>query len=296
MAIYKTSKRKRYSKIINSKKFILSAGIVLVFLFLLITLLFIPKFRIKNISITKISEQNDEIKKIVQNELNKKTFLIIPKNNIFVLRKKTLIKKIAENIPTIKNVNLNKEFPDTLAVNFEEKQKIGVYCENKPAPENFRGKTDSSDEDQNDTQENCFYIDENGALFGKLTKEEINNQIKNSAYTEFQNTDLQDKKSSAAKNFIKEKTFKALTEFIKITEETLNIKIKKISFGKSSYNIFTSEGWYMIIDENIEEEDMPKIIFENLKLVLDSQIKDKRKKLEYINLRLQNKVFFKLKN
>jgi len=49
------------------------------------------------------------------------------------------------------------------------------------------------------------------------------------------------------------------------------------------------EGWYALLDE----ETNFKTAFENMKLVLENQIKDKRAELEYIDLRFSNKVFFK---
>ena len=57
------------------------------------------------------------------------------------------------------------------------------------------------------------------------------------------------------------------------------------------YEIYLKEGWYVILNN----ENEPESSFNNLELVLGETVKEKRSKLEYVDLRFGNKVFFKLK-
>ncbi len=73
---------------------------------------------------------------------------------------------------------------------------------------------------------------------------------------------------------------------------SINLDTQKIVLKDGGvYEIYLSEGWYIFLDEKSD----PRLAFENLKLVLGESIKEKRTKLEYINLRLEKKVFYKLK-
>ncbi len=57
------------------------------------------------------------------------------------------------------------------------------------------------------------------------------------------------------------------------------------------FQLLTKEGWRILIDDKNE----PQITYENLSLALKEKIKDKRKNLDYIDLRFGNKVYFKYK-
>jgi hypothetical protein len=55
--------------------------------------------------------------------------------------------------------------------------------------------------------------------------------------------------------------------------------------------VYLKEGWYILLNDKNE----PDQTFSNLELVLDQEIKEKRPKLDYIDLRFGKKVFYKLK-
>ena len=57
------------------------------------------------------------------------------------------------------------------------------------------------------------------------------------------------------------------------------------------YEFYTQEGWKIILNDKNE----PRSAYLNLITALDANIKDKRAKLDYIDLRLGNKIYFKYK-
>ena len=246
-----------------------------------IALFYIPKFRVKNIKIENNSTLNPDVIEILKNELNKKLFLIIPRDNIFILRKKHIIQKILKNIGEVKSVKIKKDFPNGLIINFEEKQTIGIYCK---------------------TEEKCFLIDENGDGFQEIEAQERVRELSEKKIIIFE---VVTNNPDTSSRFLEQEKFINLMEFTRGAENLLNLKTEKITIKTEGgspvqkYEIYFSKGsasgenekWFAILDSKIA----PKITLENLKLILDSNIKEKRNRLEYIDLRLQNKVFFKLK-
>ncbi len=75
-----------------------------------------------------------------------------------------------------------------------------------------------------------------------------------------------------------------------LVKNDINI-VKIVLMDEGMYEVYSKEGWYILL--NTKNEPNPS--FNNLKLVFDTQIKEKRLKLEYIDLRFGQKVFFKLK-
>ena len=60
---------------------------------------------------------------------------------------------------------------------------------------------------------------------------------------------------------------------------------------KNIYEFYVEEGWKIILNAQNE----PKSAYLNLITALEANIKDKRARLDYIDLRLGNKIYFKYK-
>ncbi|MFH1956540.1 MAG: hypothetical protein ABIJ28_02740, partial [Patescibacteria group bacterium] len=74
---------------------------------------------------------------------------------------------------------------------------------------------------------------------------------------------------------------------------TENIMISQVVFKKDGlFEFQTEEDWYILLSERSDY----KLSLDNLKIALREQIKEKRSELEYIDLRLENKVFYKFKD
>lgn len=285
MATYKDTKRKyRARKNKNLKPIFFKIALAIFLIAAFIALFYIPKFRVKNITIENNSSFNPAVMETVKNELNKKMFLILPYNNIFIFKNKDIAQKILENINEIKSAKTKKDFPNSLIINFEEKKIVGAYC-----------KTTEEGTKENKTEEKCFLIDEDGKPFKEIAGEEKNkilNEKKIIIFEVFTNNS-----NGHSSRFLEQEKFVKLMEFAKSAEKLLNLETEKITIKRmdensiQKYEVYFNEKWFTVLDS----ETVPKLALENLKLVLDSNIKEKRGALEYIDLRLQNKVFFKLK-
>lgn len=259
-------------------KRILAAAVFIILIFAaFIILLYIPKFKIKKIEIKNGSDSavNQEVIKIAEKALQKKFLFVIPANNIFALKKSSLIAELASNIFSLKNIKINKDFPNTIYISFEEKAKNIVFC---------------GEPTENRENKECFFSDENGIIFEKLNQ---GYGLNSDNIVLIENTGIKEPLKERVRIF-DEEIFKKIMEFAyKLSE--LNLKIKKIEIKENSFYLVNSENWTIIIDKKAIAEIGVNNIFENLKLLLSNELKEKRPALERVDLRLKNKIFYKLK-
>jgi hypothetical protein len=93
-------------------------------------------------------------------------------------------------------------------------------------------------------------------------------------------------------NVIDAAKFEKIMYFIGLSSKN-GILITKVNLMEEGvYELITKEGWSIFIGDNIKDLDLA---FENLMIWLNEKIRDKRKNLEYINLRFENKIPYKFK-
>ena len=79
--------------------------------------------------------------------------------------------------------------------------------------------------------------------------------------------------------------------FVKLLSKENLAAGKIVIKDEGAYEIHLREKWQILLNDKNEPEQS----FANLKLVLSQIIKEKTPQLEYIDLRLGNKVFYKLR-
>ncbi len=248
--------------------------LILVFVFFsAVAFFYIPYLKIQKISIAGNSSLSTEKILIeVSSYLNSKTLFIFPRNNILILPKETISNNLLSQFPRIGEVSLEKNFPDSISVKIRERKQEALFCIDKE----------------------CAFIDEDGFVFEKAP------YFSGDVYLKFFNeredvdvgnlvSDSSDRKLSF--QLILQEQFKKLIEFKNLVPRE-NIKVSKVVLKKEEiYEIYTDEKWYILLNEKNDA----KISYENLKITLDAKIKENRQKLEYIDLRFGNKVFYKFK-
>jgi cell division septal protein FtsQ len=253
------------SKKIRRKRLLLKY-MVISFCFLavatgMVKLFYLSKFRVQKISIKgNIVLKEEEIKLKVLDSINGKYFHIFPEDNILIIPKKKIAENLLSGFPRLKKVSLAIDMPDILFLEIKERKPAALFCQG----------------------ENCAFLDEDGFVFEKSPF------FSDGVFLKFfDERETVDKKLSF--QLISEIQYKKLIEFAEFVSKE-NIKIYKIILEKNElYKLYTSETWYIILNS----ENDPRAAFENLKTALGEQIKDKREKLEYIDLRLENKIFYK---
>lgn len=235
--------------------------------------------RIKNIELTgnnfvSAKEISFKIKEVSVG----KTGIFFNKDGFFFFPEEKIEIAILENFLRVKEVSVKKKIFSGLAVEIKERENVVLAC---------RG-------------QECYFADENGFVFEKAPdfsgglylkiyderNDEENNGIAASS-TQPKPTMV----VGLGASVLPTEEFKNLFLFAGKVNSSINEVVKIILKDEGVYEIFVKEGWKIMLKENSE----PKVTFSNLITALDSQIKDSRKKLDYIDLRFGNKVYFKYK-
>ena len=246
---------KRKSSILKNRFFWLGTLILIIFGGIFYLICFAHPFQIKEIKISgnqKVSTEN--LQNIIQNQIEKKV-LFLPAKSIFLVNLNEINKNILEKFPHIAQANLNRDFPDILLVQIEERKPVAILCQN----------------------EYCFSVDNSGIAFElneiqpdlvTLRKGDLNSEIKlgEKLFDQtliFQILDIQSQ----------------LRENFKIpTKEVLIVSDERVNFR-------TLEGWEIYLNP---ERDVAWQLTK-LRVVLEEEIPpENRKNLEYIDLRFGN--------
>lgn len=232
-------------------------------------LIFSPYFKIKNITIKgaeKISQ--DEILNLTNQVLNSFYWRIIPQNSLISFPGQKLEILLKEKFPPIKEVKIIKKMPIlsrqplSLVIEIKERERAIVYC----------GQTE------------CFYLDENGFAFEEAP--EIYGSL-NITLKDNSKRDVKIKEIVVNKDLIL-----FLFQVKELLEKSLSLNLLnfQIDFYPSRDVIaITSEGWQIFFNPN----ERPSTQVETLKTVLAEKIKEQRDQLEYVDLRIANRVYYR---
>lgn len=229
-------------------------------------LIFSPYFKIKNITIKgteKISQ--DEILNLTNQVLNGSYLKIIPQNSLILFPEQKLKELLKEKIPVIKEVRIIKKIPFSLTIEIKEREKVIVYC----------------------GEMKCFYLDEDGFAFEEAPEiyGGLNLTLKDNSKREVKIKEVAINKDLVS--FLSQiKEF--LEKFLSLT--LLNFQID--FYPSRDLTAITSEGWQIFFNSSGD----PKAQVQALQMVLEEKIKEQRNQLEYIDLRMANRIYYKLRN
>lgn len=229
------------------------------------TVLFLPQLSIRTVTITgtQILPTGD-IKSIAESALAGRVWGIIPRAQFFLVSTDAVRDTIAQAFPRAKAVYVARRFPHTLAVTIEEHDVWGVLCK----------------------REACLYVSRDGVVLDAASSTE--------GETLVHIADTRESVITAGLPAFDEKTARLLTVFAEGVPHALGISAQAFVLGSeydSYIDVTTQEGWHIIADADTD----PARALENLKLVLSKEI-PARDRLEYIDLRLPNKVFYKFRS
>lgn len=245
-----------------------------IFLFLtcvaFIGFVYIPKFRLKNIAAQSDSNLKSQVEKIAADKLSEKKLFILPRDNFFLFNKKWLSNEIAAALPKVKNIYFDRDFPNALIIKFDEKKEVALWC---------------------GTEEKCYLLDEDGVVMQKdiYFSDGVWNSIPKFKDLRINNNN----NSNQNDKIINKEKLNALLKFLNGVNGAFQTETKEILVYDAKYEIYFNEGWFAVLDDKTNFD----LAFDNLKLIFNSKMKtkEKRKNLEYIDLRLENKAFLKRK-
>lgn len=262
---YFAKKKINFSKIVYWLFFLVFLGVAgYVFLFSgflnILTIDFSPTEKINS---QKLSQRLDAL-------LNEKYFKLVPKNNLLLLRESDLNDLFTREFGIVEKIKIVKKFPDKIRVEVAERNPIIIL-------ENSQGK---------------FILDDMAGIY---------------PYDFFDSSDfplaplpiLKEEDSQRAFSFENNSGLEYLDFILKIRdklEKLLDIPVEKtmtvskIISGDVAFQ--TQEGWRVYFNKSIAFDKS----IEMLRIVLAEEIgREKRSDLEYIDLRIDNRVFYKFK-
>jgi len=238
------------------KKFFWAGTIFLISTILIFYIVFFFNFFwIKNINIISTTENaNQEILDIINNKIEKR-FIFLSSKSIFLFNSSTTENYILNLFPSVLNIEINKKFPNSLIVEIKKRKPV-VYWR---------------------TNDNLFLMDVNGIIFAHKSSLDprrviIENNVSGS---------LGDQVVSPVD----------LQKIMKIwTAVGKDLEIIEFEISDQKLNALTSKNWRIFFSPN---KDINNQLL-NLELVLNEKISpERRNSLNYIDLRFDNRVYFK---
>ncbi len=278
MALLKSkgkNKRKKFKK--NKKR---KGGKILFFILSLFflgvsfwVLFFSSLTKIKNIKASSFYCQKTE-KKFFENKVSQylegKYFRIFSKNNVIILSKKNLKSFLKEQEKLIKDIQINKKFPQSMEINIVCQEKYFIWHQ----PSGY------------------YLVNEEGRIFAELSESELSDYRKNSIEVVSENSKL------APEEFIfDEKKANFFIELGEKPELDLGLDFKEKAeipvLAVDEITVETKKGWKILFNTKESLNKQLKII----KKLLEENLKEENlTNLEYIDLRIPGKAIYKMRN
>src|SRR3989344_943958 len=262
-------KKRRHRRAIST--YIASSLLALIVVLVLVSR--IDKLQIKTVeaqgnTITK----DEEIISLTIEELGGRYLWLIPKSNSLIYPKGKIKRKLTEALPRLKDINIERRSGvDGLLVSVSERDEYALYC--IEVAEDFSAL-------------DCYYLDIDGLIYSKAPL--FSGQVYFIYKIDPPITE------PIGMNVLPPEEFYKLRRFIEETKK-FGMDPNSLSIPADESTLSTKSGGKIIWNR----EDLKTAVFGNLEsFLLDPNIKEDKTFLDrmlYIDLRYQNKVFYKLK-
>jgi hypothetical protein len=255
-----------------------------------------PYLWIKEIEVKETkSVPVSEIKKIAQENLEKKVWWIVPRQSMVLVPINKIEKDILDRFPEIKIVNFYRRWPDSLLIKIEEREKVGIWCQIEYEEiETSTTSTEAIEEEILPRQKikpekkvnQCFYIDQEGIVFKESPL--ISGRLIVNIYSRKDSVKIRDKVvSPEIINFILA-IKKGLPE-IKTVSELLLEAVDFEIISLEDLKVTTDLGWQIYFNPTYSVDSQ----LNALALVLEQETKQAVDSLEYLDLRIEGRVYYK---
>jgi len=247
---------------------------LIIFLGALIYIFFFSNFlEINSISVEGVETLNPNlISETIQNEISGNFLKYVKKNNLLLvlIRKNSLEKKLAERFKKIATVKIRPKFPNALKIIITERASLLIFC----------------------SADKCFMVDNAGVAYMEADFEA--EALKENRLLVFK--DESGKNIELGQAVLNQDLLNYIYAIDNGVEGSLGISLEKeITTPRiisGDIRVKTSEGWLIYFNTEISiDKEM-----EMLQVVVDKKIDpNRRKDLEYVDLRTDNRVYYKFR-
>ena len=254
---------RRHRRVFVFKTVAIIAGTIFVVAGLTYIFFFSRLFDVREVSFNGLDTINSNmLQGKINEQLDQKIFKFLPRrNNVLSVDTDAIEEKFSSGYSVFKSVTVKKKLPHGLALNFIERKPSGIWC--------FR------DSDSVSLTTSCSYFDEDRVLWGESSKT-----------SGFIFLTIEDRRETNHRQ-IDNDFFEPIMEVAKNRAgEIKSIIIPEKSFGE--FRVFTSD-YYIIFTTEFDIKNQLDV----LRIFLDDKEKDLDFHPQYIDLRIDGRVYYK---
>lgn len=227
--------------------------------------------KVQKVDIIGLNElPRPEIESVINEVYGGKYLGILPKNGFFLFPSRKMEDVLKDKFRKIKNVNIEKTFPNSVSVEIAERKSLLVWCSGGP----------------------CYLIDENGLAYmgadfssPDIVQNHLIKVVDTSAKPVAMGASL------FSKEYI-DFLLKAVVELPQKSGIELGEECDTPSRLAGEMNFYSSDGVRISLSTELPLEQTLK----NLEIFMHKQLsEEERKTIEYLDLRFENRVFYKIK-
>ncbi|MBI3442986.1 MAG: hypothetical protein HY007_04415 [Candidatus Sungbacteria bacterium] len=271
--LYTPRQHKRKQKKFSKKKLYIVRAFVgfVAFLAVCISMVRLSYFQLQKITVNGNGTEQDahELETAIQNALSGNYALVIPKRFIFGVSAQYLAERLAAVLPRFETITVARQFPHAISVSYTKRTFFALLCNGAA---------------QSDTH-SCGYIDHTGFVYEDAPEASGSLIVKITS-------DLSEVKVGT--RAIDESTTRQMALFGGGLQRIAGLRLTAYGLDSKAPDEFrmrVAEGFTLIV----QKDGNPETVLHILRTVLDQEIKDKKPQIDYIDLRLGNKVFYKFK-
>jgi len=219
------------------------------------------------------------------------SFYFVPRSNIFFIAPSALEKSLKSQIPTIDSVEIKKVFPHVLDVSIVERRLWAIYCVGTYANVPLGTSTIMTDATASasvDDFTNCYMLDRAGVIYQEAPS------VEGSLLLQVKSDQQSSDENIIGSSVMQIDQIENLTKLLDQVKNILGVTAVGLDIHKNSLKdiwIETLERFKIVLTRADDYTDSLNIV----KAVLDNEIKNRRGRLDYIDARFGNKVYYKLK-
>lgn len=248
--------------------------------------LWVEKIEVESLTLDISETLRSEIIEIAQSNLAEKFWRIIPQKSIFLTQNNKIKEDILAQFSEIREVVIYREMSE-LRIVVEERENIGVWCQVRQVVNDSDEIATSSPETNIREISKCFYIDKEGIIYQESPLMS-GSLILNIYSAKNQSADIR-------AQVVSPELIDYILQIRKILPKikTANgLSLKAVDFeivSMEDLRVTTFEGWQIYFNPAYSIDSH----LNTLQLVLEEQIKEDYNSLEYIDLRIKGRVYYR---